>query len=689
MKKKNRLNIAIFAILAVIGIVSIFLILKPGTLRSISVAQANNFIELRLQQHSDVVNEDNRRVNNLNNARDFAWIGAGLSSSNAYTGLRFSIPANARNASGNVVLDSARIRLYSTRYQLSPVDVRIFAEDAKSPQTYSANSIPSNRKFLSTYVDQRISKLWKQGFYDIDVTKLIQSLVQAHPDLESVNIIIQNRGNSRIFRRNFYVQNLSDNRAPALVINFKSGSGSSSTTTTTTTGTGSTTTTGSTTGTTGGSTTGGGGGEHEDHGENSHAMGRWEPSTHDTCTKDEHDGYFVYGPDGKKYPTWHSPIHTREDGSTCTFGHEHGRNPSGYQYWDEIKEHFAFDANSDGQLSTSELATAGIPFGYVNEQMMNSSVGFMRHEDHVGHKIEFSNGEGDIGQGTDPFDNRLTGGVVVPQKPGTNGRKWRESGIRCYHFHKIHQGVSTPDALTNNLHELVMHAKCNSTRSDFPTSTSLIAGMLPFGAPGEFTRFCAGDRFQIIKLGTNDDNSKWPGRTGDGMRNIMDRSCVESDVLVPEGRFSNFPYEIWEGMLRIRTADGKVLATNGGAWEVLDALRYYNPNNSNRIGYSADLCYEMLGNRRTRGGACDVMTNFGKVAGIKWDDPRSEFRGVRRGQYILPHTLQNAGGPQYWYTDPLGNNASQTPFEGSIKQRIEPVNATTIGNFNSDPRIGL
>lgn len=99
------------------------------------------------------------------------------------------------------------------------------------------------------------------------------------------------------------------------------------------------------------------------------AMGKWTPSKFDTCTKEEHDSYSVLGPDGKKYPSWHSPVHKRADGSTCTFGHDHGRDPSGYAYWNDIKKHFAYDADKNGVISDAELSTSGIPFGYVNEQI--------------------------------------------------------------------------------------------------------------------------------------------------------------------------------------------------------------------------------------------------------------------------------------------------------------------------------
>lgn len=429
---------------------------------------------------------------------------------------------------------------------------------------------------------------------------------------------------------------------------------------------------------------------------NSMAMGKWIPNPKfDTCTTEFHDSFSVIGPDGKRYPTWHPPTAVDpKTGKTCTFGHEHGRDPKAYQYWDEVKRGFAFDANKDGQISNEEFATAGIPFGYVNEQVdayfadNPSTTAFMRHEDHVGHKVEYANGEGDIGDGTDPFDRNLTGGVVVPVKNSSEGTKWNASGIRCYHFQKIHQGVSTADATTNNLHELIAHTKCESSRSEFPSSTSLTSAMVSFGAAGEFTRFCNTDRTSIIKTGTNASNQFFPGTRGVGMRNIIDRNCVEQTFLVPDGTFSANSYEIWDAAIKIYTTDGRMLIDNGnGGWEVLDAIRYYYPGAPNNVGYHADLCYETLGNRRMRGGVCDWMTNYGQIKGITWDDPRSGFRGLTRGQYVNPHIVNNSGGPSVWYTDPFGRNARQQPFPGSVRQSIPSVN--TRINFDIDPRIIL
>lgn len=407
------------------------------------------------------------------------------------------------------------------------------------------------------------------------------------------------------------------------------------------------------------------------------------PSSLPVCSKAEHDRFFVLGPDGLKYPTWHPPVITDSTGKRCTFGHEHGRDPSKYEHWATIKRHFAFDANHDGTIQDSEFATSGVPFGYVNQQLDLAALGHTRHEDHVGHKVEFVNGELDNG-GADRFSDATTGGIVIPAKSNTSGNKWVNSGVSCYFFHKIHQGVHSPDAFTNNIHEAILHSKCTSTRSDYQANETLISGFIAFGNTGEFTRFCGADRTQVIKVSTDANSVKFPKGSQDSMRNISTRDCVESTVLVPEGQWSGFPYEIWSGSLNLTKADGSLLATINGGWEVLDAIRYYDPNATNKIRFMSDICYETLGNRRTRGGECDIMTNYGAISGITWNDVRSSFKGLHRGQYMDAPTINNAGGSTVWYTNPHGGNASTSQFTGSIKQLVPNV-ATRI-QFDHDPR---
>jgi len=99
----------------------------------------------------------------------------------------------------------------------------------------------------------------------------------------------------------------------------------------------------------------------------------------------------VLGPDGKKYPTWHPPEPTlRGRIRPARFGHDHGADPGSSTLWSTCRRHFAFDANNDGSIDTSELALSGIPFGLVSEKLVNSST--PRLEDHTGYKIVLANG---------------------------------------------------------------------------------------------------------------------------------------------------------------------------------------------------------------------------------------------------------------------------------------------------------
>jgi hypothetical protein len=102
-------------------------------------------------------------------------------------------------------------------------------------------------------------------------------------------------------------------------------------------------------------------------GELSVAMATWVPGAGDNCTVEIHNQYATVGPDGKLYPTWHPPV---DPETGCNFGHEHGRDPHGSDLYGEVGD---------------------IPFAYANEQLDVWDPTGKRHEDHVGHKIEWAN----------------------------------------------------------------------------------------------------------------------------------------------------------------------------------------------------------------------------------------------------------------------------------------------------------
>jgi parallel beta-helix repeat protein len=380
---------------------------------------------------------------------------------------------------------------------------------------------------------------------------------------------------------------------------------------------------------------------------NSHAMGLWVPTSRDTCTQAQHDAYFVVGPDGKNYPTWHPP--TGPGG--CTFGHEHGRDPRQSPNWAKIQEYFAYDANQNGIIEASEKAQAGVPFGYVNEQLdlYNSAKGtpsLMRHEDHVGHKIEWE-AQGEI---------RVHGG------PGTTNIR---VVARCNYFAKVHQGTHSKDAFSNNLHEVFVVFDCPSENYDIR-----IAKMVAFGAAGEFSKSppCS-PRGGIQFVGFDSSNSSYFGSRSLGSREIGHRECANQNFLVPQGRFSSSFYEIWIGNTSIWLPSGQTLVRNPvPQFAVFDPIRFYDPGKPNNLGYLIDLCYETEANGdKARGIPCDQVQGKPRLT---WDNPASVFKGTKRETYFQAGPINNANGPVFWYTDPYGANAQRTPFPGSVKQYI-------------------
>jgi hypothetical protein len=341
---------------------------------------------------------------------------------------------------------------------------------------------------------------------------------------------------------------------------------------------------------------------------NSMALGIWTPSGTDTCTQAIHDSHSVVGPDGLRYPTWHPPV---DPATGCTFGHEHGRDPAGSALFAEV---------------------GPIPFGYANQHLQESGFGAMRHEDHVGHKVEWENG--------------------MTMQAGNSGTATLL--IKCDVLTKLHQGTHSPDAFTNNLHEVVYHVRCTD-------GTAFSATLLtPIGTPGELVASC--DRERHVTVGTaTPPNSP----TGGGKRALPDIACVQASVLNPvDGRPRlDALRESWEVSASLRAANGRTLASFNPYYQVIDPSRYYDPALDRSMGRPIDLCYLPAVQGRDR---CEGLP----PAPIAWDDPRSPFKGVRRFVDVNGNNVRNADGPTVWYTDPLGRQGSPTPFPGSLRQWI-------------------
>jgi hypothetical protein len=331
------------------------------------------------------------------------------------------------------------------------------------------------------------------------------------------------------------------------------------------------------------------------------------------------------------YPTWHPPT---DPATGCTFGHEHGRDPRGSKlYW----------------------LVGPIPFGYANEQLDIWDPSLSRHEDHVGHKVEWQN---DIVM-------RLEDGAVSEILE-----------ITCDVLTKLHQGTHSPDAFVNNLHELAYHIRCtDGTEMHFTI-------MAAIGTPGEFVRSC--DRNVHVQVGqAQPANSP----SGGGKRVIPDRTCIEQDILVPPGSNSNYGAirESWQISQSLRTAEGRRLASINPYYQVIDPSRHHDPALANATGRPLETCFETEANGdQARGGACEASTAYGTIS---HDDPRSEFRGAKRFVDINSNTITNLDGPEVWYTDPFGRNGQTAPFPGAIQQIIAQVD-NTVGVLESGPAIG-
>ena len=341
---------------------------------------------------------------------------------------------------------------------------------------------------------------------------------------------------------------------------------------------------------------------------NSMAYGIWSPSGGDSCSREIHDQYRVVGPDGLLYPTWHPPV---DPASGCTFGHEHGRDPAGSALYAEV---------------------GPIPFGYANQYLVESGFGAHRHEDHVGHKVEWENG----------MEMQVRDGGAAA------------FSIRCDVLTKLHQGTHSPDAFTNNMHELVYHIRCTDG-----TGFSMTV-MTPIGTPGEMVVGC--DRERRIPVGVATPPIS---PNGGGIRALPETSCIQQHVFRPNGerpRFDSALRESWEVSASLRRADGRVLVSINPYYQVLDPSRYFDPALERSLGRPIDLCSVSGVAGRDR---CESVPH-----GTAWDSPLSPFKGARRFVDINSNNIRNADGPTTWYTDPFGRRGSPEPFPGSIRQYV-------------------
>ncbi|GGO14025.1 cellulose-binding domain-containing protein [Micromonospora parathelypteridis] len=354
------------------------------------------------------------------------------------------------------------------------------------------------------------------------------------------------------------------------------------------------------------------------------------------CSVEIHARYWMYGPDGKVYPTWHP----NRDPSGCNFGHDHGDDPR-----------------------PSDLySTAGWPaFGYTSEVMLDSMPEHShRHEDHVGHKVLTVNNVNVI-QG----DNGTS--FFPPQ--GT-------TIATCDVLLKFHQGTHSPDAFTNNVHELLFNQRCSQTNGQVVEAR--YNAMIPLGRAGGFSPSeCPGFGGQFINVAPPVPADS-PSETRSLGRLITEPGCVQA---IREGRTHNDPLSPTPVPFTVSDMDdfwfSDVQVTGSGLtfrlaplFYVVNPSRYYDPTKPNNLGRIVDLCYTNLAG----GDYCNQARQAGQ--NLAWDDPRSPFKGTLREYRPGTFMVRNTG-PTTVYTDVYGRNASSTPFAGSIQQYFSGNQSST------------
>ena len=352
----------------------------------------------------------------------------------------------------------------------------------------------------------------------------------------------------------------------------------------------------------------------------SRAFGTWHPGPHDTCTQEQHDAYSVIGPDGKAYPTWHPP--TGPGG--CSFGHEHGRDPSGSDLYADLD---------------------GLPFGYANEMRALEDPANPRDEDHVGHKVEWENDRRAraVGRGHHDCDDGLRRPAQAAPGHPLEGRLHQQSpraglsrSVRGRHRNprdlargdRPTRGVRTQLRADRARRRRVTHTR------QFPGGLRRQAYSRPHlhralhaRPPGRAVRLCVGPARELAGLQL--------GRAGRRARARVLQSLLPGRSAEPILRPRRWPRP-WVGRSTSATRSRRPASAQSG-------------------------------------GPCAASTGSGTVAGLAFDDPRSLFNGTSRSVDINAIRVSNPGGPAVWYTDALGHRGSPTPFRGSIRQVIASV----------------
>jgi len=366
------------------------------------------------------------------------------------------------------------------------------------------------------------------------------------------------------------------------------------------------------------------------------------PRQRGECPQSVHDRYWVKDANGVSHPTWHPPV---DPVTGCRFAHEHGDDP---------------------RLSPNYSFAEGIPFGITH----GGSAGFMRHEDHVGHKIIVQTGWGLV-------DGNPQNGI----QPDSGFI--RRTGINCDWLSKIHQGSWSRDALANNAHEYFLNLRCTDGVQ------MRLKQLITFGPPELVTNICDNP------VVNEDDALGNPDQTSQAFHSgVASTSGVAvTQALDGKREFACIKNVRWKDTLEELWKSDGVLEFPGGGfinfspyYVVLNPARYMNHQWAVRGAVdsyisSLDLCFD--DNAAYQGlpmRFCNsVPAELGELnSAVRQRDLRNPMNGTRRvihPKNIVLYTANEAGSERLitFCTNRLGRDVRVLESGACAENEIEQL----------------
>jgi hypothetical protein len=253
---------------------------------------------------------------------------------------------------------------------------------------------------------------------------------------------------------------------------------------------------------------------------------------------------------------------------------------------------------------------------------------------------------------------------------------------------KVHMGVYSNDAFTNNLHEVFTYVNCTAGRY------VELKFLHPFGEPGRFITpdRCLNGRTpfrpdpNVLKVTPPDS----PSAAGERM--VPDKVCAKYLFTKHEDTGHLLEHWVMGQSIKMRAkVDGKFEygVTFGPYFNVFNPIRFYDPDmkkgdakHPSYIGYFSELCWS--NSLRANGSRCQQLRKeYPNSPADSWKSCNSPYKGtIRRFSPNGLSVFTPPGGPHAMYTNVFFKDARLQEFPFAIKQMLG-------SNPDSDPMGGL